>query len=150
MNPSGPSTVGLHTIDVDAIDRAGNEFIGRLTYRVTPYSFTGFFSPINNLPAVNEANAGSTVPIKFSLSGFRGFDVFATRNPASQAMTRCGGAVTGPVVRTVLGPEGFTYDPLLDQYKYVWKTDRSWRGGCRQLIVRLKDGFEKRANFRFQ
>ena len=57
--------------------------------------------------------------------------------------------LTGPLVPTTLGPDGFTYDPLLDQYKYVWKTDRNWRG-CRQLIVRLKDGTEKRANFRFQ
>ena len=94
-------------------------------------------------------NPGSTVPIKFSLSGFRGFNLFATGYPASQAMTSCGGALTGPVVPTVLAPEGFTYDPALDQYKYAWKTDRNWRG-CRQLIVRFRDGTEKRANFRFQ
>ncbi len=130
------------------MDRAGHVFEGDLTYRVTAYSFTGFFSPINNLPAVNDANAGSAVPIKFSLSGFRGLNIFAPGYPASQAMT-CGGPVTGPLVPTILGPDGFTYDPLLDQYKYVWKTGGTWRG-CRQLVVRLKDGAEKRANFRFK
>ena len=106
---------------------------------MTAYTFTGFFSPINNLPAINDANAGSSVPIKFSLSGFRSLDLFAPGYPATQAMTTCGGALTGPLVPTM--PNGFTYDPLLDQYTYVWKTDRNWRG-CRQLIVRLKDGTE--------
>jgi hypothetical protein len=142
------SSIGLHTIDVRAEDRAGHVLpTTQLTYRVTPYTFTGFFSPINNLPAVNQANPGSTVPIKFSLSGFRGLNLFAPGYPASQAMT-CGGAVNGPLVPTTPN-EAFSYDPLLDQYKYVWKTDRNWRG-CRQLIVRLRDGTEKRANFRFQ
>jgi hypothetical protein len=60
----------------------------------------------------------------------------------------CGGAVNGPLVPTIPN-EPFAYDTLLDQYKYVWKTDRNVRG-CRQLIVRLRDGTEKRANFRFQ
>jgi hypothetical protein len=137
----------MKTIHAHAVDRAGHVFDSNLTYRVTAYSFTGFFSPINNLPAVNEANAGSTVPIKFSLSGFRGLNLFAPGYPASQAMT-CGGAVSGPLVPTTPN-EAFAYDPLLDQYKYVWKTDRNLRG-CRQLIVRLRDGTEKRANFRFQ
>ena len=86
-------------------------------------------------------------PIKFSLSGFRGLNLFAPGYPATQAMTTCGGALTGPLVADHCR-DGFAYDPLLDQYKYVWKTDRNWRG-CRQLIVRLKDGTEKRANFRF-
>jgi hypothetical protein len=148
-DPLDTSSPGTKTIHVHAVDRAGHIFDGNLTYQVTAFSFTGFFSPINNLPALNDVNAGSNVPIKFSLSGFRSLNLFAAGYPASQAMTSCGGGVTGPVVPTVLGVEGFTYDPLLDQYKYSWKTDRNWRG-CRQLIVRFKDGTEKRANFRFQ
>ena len=89
------------------------------------------------------------MPIKFSLSGFRGFNLFATGYPASQAMTSCGGAVTGPVVPTVLAPEGFTYDPAAGSVQVRLEEDRNWRG-CRKLIVRFKDGTEKRANFRFQ
>jgi len=139
---------GMKTIHALAVDRAGRVFDRNLTYRVTAYSFAGFFSPINNPPAINNANPGSSVPIKFSLSGFRSFDLFATGYPASRPST-CAGVPTGPPVPTVLGPEGFTYDPLLDQYKYVWKTDRNWRG-CRLLIVQLKDGTEKQAIFRFQ
>ena len=115
---------------------------------MTAYTFTGFFSPIDNLPTLNVANAGNSVPIKFSLAGFRGLNLFAPGYPASQPMT-CQAAFSGPLEQIALGPEGFTYDPLLDQYKYVWKTDQSWKGTCRQLIVRFRDGTEKRANFRF-
>lgn len=148
-DPLDTSSPGTKTIHAHAVDRAGHVFDGNLSYSVTPYTFTGFFSPVNNLPAINDANAGSAVPIKFSLSGFRSLNLFAPGYPATQAMTSCGGALTGPLVPTQLGPDGFTYDPLLDRYKYVWKTDRGW-SGCRQLIVRFKDGTEKRANFRFK
>ena len=146
-DPLDTSSAGTKTIHAHAVDRAGHVFDSNLTYRVTPYSFTGFFSPINNLPAINDVNAGSAVPIKFSLSGFRGLNLFAPGYPATQAQTSCGGALTGPLVPTT--PNAFTYDPLLDQYTDVWKTDRSW-SGCRQLIVRFRDGTEKRANFRFR
>jgi hypothetical protein len=142
-DPLDTGSAGTHTILADAVDRAGHTFHSNLTYVVTTYTFAGFFSPIMNPPALNDVNAGSTVPVKFRLSGFYGFNLFAPRYPATQALTTCGGAPTGPLVPTTLGSEGFTYDSLLDQYKYSWKTDRAWRG-CRQLIVCLRDGTEKK------
>jgi hypothetical protein len=35
------------------------------------YTFTGFFSPVDNPPTVNVAKAGSAIPVKFSLGGNR-------------------------------------------------------------------------------
>jgi len=148
-DPLDTSSAGPKTIHAIAVDRAGHVFDHVLNYTVTAYVFTGFFSPIANLPTLNVQNAGSTIPIKFSLAGFRGFNLFASGYPASQTMNCSTGALSGPLQRTTLGAQGFTYDPLLDQYKYVWQTDRRWMGTCRQLIVRFKDGTEKRANFRF-
>jgi hypothetical protein len=43
-----------------------------------------------------------------------------------------------------------TYDPNTDTYTYVWKTNKAWAGTCRQLLVKLKDNSEHRANFDFQ
>jgi hypothetical protein len=35
-------------------------------------------------------------------------------------------------------------------YTYVWKTDKSWAGTCRQLTVRVNDGTDHLANFKFK
>ncbi len=115
-----------------------------------PNPFIGFFSPVDNPPTVNVTNAGSSVPVKFSLDGFQGLDVLATGFPASQQMT-CAGTVLDDL-EEIAPPGGsdFSYDPVTNRYTYVWKTDRAWRGTCRQLVVRLRDGSEKRANFRFR
>jgi hypothetical protein len=48
------------------------------------------------------------------------------------------------------GGSSLNYDAATDQYVYVWKTDASWAGTCRQLVVRLNDGTEHRANFQFK
>ena len=42
------------------------------------------------------------------------------------------------------------YVRFLDQYIYLWLTDRRWDGTCRQIVVKLDDGTEHRANFRFR
>lgn len=36
------------------------------------------------------------------------------------------------------------------QYKYVWKTDKSWAGTCRDLRVLLVDGTLHTARFSFK
>jgi hypothetical protein len=40
--------------------------------------------------------------------------------------------------------------PYSDRYKYVWKTEKRWSQTCRQLVLGLKDGTFRRANFYFQ
>jgi Peptidase family C25 len=149
-DPLDTSSVGTKTIHVHAEDRAGHPFDANLTYEVRPYTFTGFFPPIDNLPTLNIANAGNSIPIKFSLSGFRGLDVFAPGYPSSQLITCPSGG--GDDIEEISPPGGsvLSYEPLADQYRYGWQTDRRWRNTCRQLIVRLKDGNEKRANFQFR
>ena len=39
------------------------------------------------------------------------------------------------------------YDPFTNQHTYVWKTDKSWRKTCRQLVLRLSHKTVHRANF---
>ena len=36
------------------------------------------------------------------------------------------------------------------QYSYVWKTEKAWKGQCRELIVKLADNTVKRATFNFK
>ena len=47
------------------------------------------------------------------------------------------------------GGSSLSYDPTTGQYIYVWKTEKSWAGTCRQLRVKLMDGTSHIANFNF-
>jgi hypothetical protein len=114
------------------------------------YNFTGFFSPVDNLPTFNVVNAGKGVPVKFSLSGNKGLSIFAAGYPMS-VVINCDGSVEDEIENTVnAGQSSLSYDASTDQYNYVWKTQNSWAGTCRQLIVKLNDGTEHKANFRFR
>ncbi|HEX6105566.1 MAG TPA: PxKF domain-containing protein [Gemmatimonadales bacterium] len=114
------------------------------------YDFEGFFPPVDNAPAVNQARAGSAIPVKFSLGGDEGLEVMAAGYPASQPTACEAGAPIAPVEETAgAGGSGLSYDPMSGQYTYVWKTQRSWAGSCRRLTVRLDDGTERSADFEF-
>jgi hypothetical protein len=117
----------------------------------TTYSFTGFFSPIDNLPVLNTTKAGSSLPIKFSLQGNQGLDIVATGYPVSQQVACAGGALEDQVEQVASpGASGLQYDAQSDVYTYVWKSEKSWVGKCRQLVVKLKDGSEHTAMFKFK
>jgi hypothetical protein len=116
-----------------------------------PFNFTGFFQPVDNLPVVNVVNAGRAIPVKFSLDGDKGLEIFGAGYPKSQAIT-CGSndLLDGIEVIVTAGSSGLTYDPATRQYVYVWNTDTSWGGTCRQLVIQLADGTYHRANFKFR
>jgi hypothetical protein len=115
------------------------------------YDFSGFFPPVDNLPALNVENAGRTIPVKFSLSGDQGLDIFAEGYPKSQVIPCDSTALTNGTESTrPPGRSGLSYDSKEGQYTYGWKTERGWAGSCRQLVVKLKDGSFHRANFRFR
>jgi len=142
--------VGTTTVTATATDPAGND--STCTFNVTVrYLFTGFFSPISNLPVINTVNAGRSIPIKFSLSGDKGLNIFPADYPASGVI---GCNSNDPAVDLTEidapGNSGLSYSAGSDQYHYNWKTLKSWEGTCRQLVVRLNDGTEHRANFKFK
>ncbi len=114
------------------------------------WAFDGFRPPVENPPAVNDANAGSAVPVKFSLDGDQGLDIFEPGSPQSQPIDCVTGTPTGPGMPTqTAGGSGLQYDADADQYVYVWKTDGLWEGSCRELVVELLDGSRHTALLRF-
>jgi uncharacterized repeat protein (TIGR01451 family) len=147
--PGSVFSVGTTPVTATATDTSGNT--ASCTFNVTVlYDFSGFFSPIGNQPTLNVVKAGSAVPVKFSLSGNKGLNIFALNSPASVS-TDCGTATGVDVTDTVTaGGSSLSYDATSDQYVYVWKTDSSWTGTCRQLIVTLNDGSVHVANFKFK
>ena len=114
------------------------------------HPFVGFFPPIDNLPVFNEVKTGGAVPVKFSLSGGQGLDVFAVGYPKSEQIVCASTAPVDGIEETVTaGSSGLSYNPLTDTYTYVWKTSKGWAGTCRRLSVMLNDGTLHQANFQF-
>jgi YVTN family beta-propeller protein len=119
------------------------------------YSFTGFFQPVDNPGPgptflFNIAKAGSAIPIKFSLGGNQGLNIFASGFPASQPIPCDASSSTDVIEQTLTaGSSSLSYDAATDQYVYVWKTNKAWSNSCRQLIVQLNDGTSHRAYFKF-
>ena len=114
-------------------------------------SWSGFFQPVDNLPAVNSAKAGSAVPVKFSLAGNQGLNIFAPNYPLSVPIACASGGVESDIDQTsTTSTSGLSYDLTSDQYSYLWKTDKTWAGTCRQLQILLVDGTPHVANFKFK
>jgi hypothetical protein len=116
---------------------------------IDDYPFSGFFAPVDNRPTLNTVNAGSAVPVKFSLGGDLGLDVLVAGSPKSHTIECGSDPETDPIEQTATASNsGLSYDADNDQYVYVWKTDKAWQGTCRQLVVQLDDGSVHRANFK--
>ncbi len=115
------------------------------------YNFTGFFQPIDNAPVLNSAKGGSSIPVKFSLGGNQGLDIFLSGYPISRQIACDSSAPLDDIEQTVTaGGSNLSYDATSDQYSYVWKTNKAWAGTCRQFVVILKDGSIHTANFKFK
>jgi hypothetical protein len=158
LTPSICSVSGatLHVIAIGtcvvAANQAGNSSymdasqVTSTTSAIWP--FRGFLPPIDG-SAVNAVQAGSSVPLKFSLGGDRGLNVLEPGSPASSEVP-CDGsnAVSENQIRSV-SANRLSYDAATSQYSYVWKTDKSSAGTCRLLTLILNDGTSHTALFSF-
>lgn len=144
------ASVGAKSFTVTAADNDGNTSSQEVSYSVI-YNFMGFGQPVDNLPALNVASAGSSIPVKFSISGYQGMDIFASGYPVSGPVA-CDATSPGLVNEPAgtAGSSSLSYDAAIDQYKYVWKTNRTWRGTCRMLVLRFIDGTDRLAKFKFK
>jgi MBG domain-containing protein len=109
-------------------------------------TFSGFFAPVRNMPVVNVATAGSAIPMKFTIGGYAGPQIFGTYSPSSERV-QCGSAPESKVRSGALSPSGLR--SLGYGYTYVWKTDPTWAGTCRKFVLTLSDGSTHEALFRF-
>src|SRR5215213_2243174 len=118
---------------------------------VNPYPFNGFFQPIDN-GIYNSAKAGSTIPVKFSLGGDKGLNIFLDNKvPTTQKIT-CDTSTPVDAIEelSTATTSGLKYDPVANQYIYNWKTATSYAGTCQRLTVTLADGSTaKSALFKF-
>jgi hypothetical protein len=105
----------------------------------------GYLAPVEEPPAVNLANAGATVPMRFSLAGDRGFDLFFG-DP--EVFDRCDWAIPGAGA-PANSAGGLRYEPADDLYVFAWKTSKDWVGSCRNFEIVFDDGSYLRSDFSF-
>jgi hypothetical protein len=117
---------------------------------ITPYAFTGFYQPVDN-GKINVVQAGRGIPVKFSLGGDQGLNIFAPGYPASHTVACGGSGGLDDIEQTVTaGGSSLSYDVTSGQYNYVWKTDKASAGTCRELDVVFNDGSIQRATFQLK
>jgi len=145
------NTVGFYALTYSVSDPSGHSDTKVRTVQVLPYNFTGFFAPIDNLPALNEMKAGQAAPVKFSLGSNQGLNILAAGSPSSVQISCSTSDPVLPVEQTeTAGSSSLSYDSTSNQYKYTWKTDSTWKNTCRQLTVTLRDGTVHVAKFKFK
>jgi len=119
-----------------------------------PYTFSGFYQPVDNLPTLNKTKPGKTIPVRFSLGGDKGLDIFAkaadgSSYPKSESIACDSTALVDGIEETASVKHGLVYDPVSNRYTYDWGTSSTW-SGCRQLVMKFKGGSVQRANFIFK
>jgi hypothetical protein len=142
--PSGTQldtqTIGTHTFTVNAFDRAGNVAHTSHAYSVV-YDFAGFAPPAAAYPAPTSAKAGQSVPLKFSLRGDQGTDIFAADSPG---WASCDGPDQPAHADGTL-----SYNASSDRYTFLAATPKAWAGTCHDFVMTLRDGTNHRARFTF-
>lgn len=116
-----------------------------------PFAFGGFQQPVDGaLP--NILTAGQAVPVKFSLGGDRGLEIFEAGSPSVVRLESCAGLPAGDAVEETVtaGGSSLSYDPDTDTYTYVWKTSKPWVDSCRRLDLSFVDGSSASAIFDFR
>jgi hypothetical protein len=152
---NGPATLDTSTptngtprpFTVTATDLAGRTTSKTHNYWV--YRFSGFFSPIMNPPAFNSVKSGSVTVIKFSLGGYETLNIFSPGFPLSHRIDCTTAARLGADEVVPPGVSTLTFNTTNQWYHLAWKTDSKWMGTCRELVVRLRDGTDHLARFKF-
>jgi len=106
----------------------------------TSATFGGFQPPVYEGPIVNDVNAGSTVPVKFTMAGV------ASVLMDSQEVDCSTLEPTGEAPTPVASP---AYPKKGSSYHVNWQTDGAWEGTCRRLTLRVPAASDVHAFFAF-
>jgi VCBS repeat-containing protein len=107
-------------------------------------------SPLQAYPGLNDADAGTVVPVRFQLGGASSSDIFRGVTPRSARIDCATGAFLSGRTRTLPhGSAGLTRDPSTHEFTYAWQTRSIWLGTCRRFEMRLRDGSIEGLSFDF-
>jgi hypothetical protein len=142
------SRVGTFTVAAPvARDRVGQSAApAECTYRVV-YDFS-WRAPFDE-DETNEVDAGNIVPVRFSLVGDHGLAVL-DGEPQLVPSSDCSWWRNRITETVPASTPNLAYSAVGDRYTWVLRSNASWRGDCRELVLRLNDGTEQRLLIRFR
>jgi endonuclease G, mitochondrial len=143
--------VGPHTVSATATDKAGNISTTSATYTVLPWTFSGFYEPVDMDGVWNTVKGGSTVPLKFRV--FAGATELTSTSVVVQPLTAtqapCSGGPTDDIEILPAGDTTLRYDTTAGQFIYNWKTPKK-PGFCYVVTITLTGGGSLSAKFQLK
>lgn len=148
-----PDTAGTFSFTITATDAngcQGSRVYNNFTVSGQQYQFSWFYYSdlLLRENVLNQVTAGSDVPIRFTLNGYKG-------NPYSQPPTsvQISCSTLSPIgteqVIDRYAPDPY-YSSLYDFYQTTWRTKTTWKYTCRRLTLYLTDGSTHSLNFYFK
>ena len=118
-----------------------------------PYTFSGFFSPVDNPPVVNTVNAGQAIPVKWQLT----LNNVPVSDPSSFVSltsynVNCGTLIMNPestIDEYAAGSSGLR-SLGNGNWQFNWKTSKNYANTCRIIVLTLSDGSTHTADFKFK
>lgn len=118
------------------------------------FSFFGFDQPVDNQPIVNNAKGGSSIPVKWRITDLDGTPIsdpasFVSLASYSVPCESFSGEPVDELEERATGGSGLQY--LGDGYwQFNWKAAKGFAGQCRIMVLKLDDGSEHTAFFKFK
>lgn len=119
------------------------------TANIQPWTFKGFYQPVDMNNVVNTVKAGATVPFKFEV--FKGTteltDTASVKTLSAKTVNCSTSAVVDDIELTATGGTALRYDATAGQYVYNWQTPKTI-GTCYAVTIAGQDGTGATAYFK--
>jgi hypothetical protein len=142
------AAVGTHTVKASVKDMAGNTSEATATYTVLAWTITGFYQPVD-MNTLNNAKAGSTVPLKFEV--FAGSTELTSTSIVSSFTQKisCVSGTGDDIEQYATGSTTLRYDATSGQFIFNWQTPKA-TGSCYRVSLSTQDGSSISADFRLK
>jgi hypothetical protein len=143
------ASVGSKSFTVNSEDNAGNTASATVSYFVQA-GFVGFQQPVDN-SAMNVANAGKTIPIKWRIVDANGAPV-TTWPSVTVTVTSlsCSLGSTPDLIEEYAAGASGLQNLGNGYYQFNWATPKSYANSCKTLHLALGDGADHTAQFQFR
>jgi hypothetical protein len=156
VNVTGGTPLGVGNFTATcsgAVDNADNNQAApvSVTYKVTT-NWSGFSSPVDNLPTLNSAKAGQAIPLKWRITNSSGNPITNLTSVAVTTSSRdCSSGVSGTDALEEYAAGSSGLQNLGDgYYQFNWKSPTSYANSCKTINLDMGEGVLRQAAFQFK